>query len=163
MQSAIKNFVAAWNEHRISGSSGGIPNVSARRANQIIRFDSANVPETPIAVTASWAKWASVDQRERPNPLARYTQLSVLREWNFTARHPNIEDIMQYVLFHPFKLAITDLIKLTKSYSRVIGYWTEQQCVICVIVCALLVMKNVTVGRKEGGRVLRRYLWRPKG
>ena len=103
-------------------------NVLARRANQVIKLGTANVPETPIAVQLHEQNWRQLTRESffGSDPVACYTQLSVLRERDFTARHPpNMEDIMQYVLrgnFHPFKLAITDFIQLTKSYGRVIGY-----------------------------------------
>ena len=50
VQSAIKNFIAAWNNHCLPGNRGGIPNVLARRANQTVRLDPANIPDTPFAI-----------------------------------------------------------------------------------------------------------------
>ena len=33
IQPAIRNFIAAWNDHRLPGCRGGIPNILARRTN----------------------------------------------------------------------------------------------------------------------------------
>ncbi len=126
VQSAIKNFIAAWNEHRLPGSRGGIPNVLARRANQTVRLDPATIPDTPIAIQLHEQNGRQLTRESffGTDPLARHHQLSVLRERDFTAKHPNMEDIMKSVLhgnFDPFKLAITNFIHLTKSYSSVIG------------------------------------------
>ena len=51
VQSAIKNFIAAWNEHRLPGSRGGIPNVLALRMNRTVRLHSATIPNTYCGTT----------------------------------------------------------------------------------------------------------------
>ena len=126
VQSAIKNFIAAWNNHCLPGNRGGIPNVLARRANRTVRLDPANIPDTPSAIRLHEQSGRQLTRESffGMDPLVYHPQLSVLRERDFTARHPSMEDIMESILhgnFDPFKLAITDFIKLTKSYSSVIG------------------------------------------
>ena len=124
LQSATKNFVAAWNKHRIPGSRGGIPNVLARRKNQVVKLTPANIPSTQTAVQFHERDGHQLTRESRfgTDPLASYPQISLLRERDFTSKHPNLDDIMRSLLhgnFISFKLAITDFIQITKSYSSV--------------------------------------------
>ena len=50
IQTAVRNFVAAWNEHRLPGCMGGIPNLLAQRANQTTRLDPLSIPTTSFAI-----------------------------------------------------------------------------------------------------------------
>ena len=125
-QSAIRNFIAAWNKHRIPGHRGGIPNVLLRRANRTTRLDPATIPDTPMAVQLHEQNGHQLTRESffGTDPLFHHPQLPVLRKRDFTTKHPRMKDIMSSLLhgnFDPFKLAITDFIHLTKSYGSVIG------------------------------------------
>ena len=126
IQSAIKNFIAAWNDHCLPGSRGGIPNILARRSNQTVKLNPATIPDTHIAVRLHEQNGRQLTRESLfgTDPLAHHPQLSVLRKRDFTIKHPNLEDIMKSLLHgnsDPFKLAITDFVRLTRSYSSVIG------------------------------------------
>ena len=127
VRSAANNFVAAWNEHRLPGRTGGIPNILGRRTNQTVKLNPALIPDTHSAVQLHEGSGCQLT-RESPfgsDPLAHHPRLSALRERDYMAKHPNLEDIMQSVLHgnpYPFKVDFfTDFVQLTRSYSGVIG------------------------------------------
>lgn len=112
IQSAIKNFIAAWNNHF---RRGGIPNTLVRRSNQTVKLNPATIPDMHIAVQLHEQNGRQLTRESLfgIDPLAHHPQLSVLRKRNFTIKHPNLEDIMKSLLHgntDPFKLAITDFI-----------------------------------------------------
>ena len=125
IQPAVRNFVAAWNEHRIPGCMGGIPNLLAQRANQITRLDPLSIPTTSFAIALHEQLGGQLTRKSSfgRDPLAGHPQLASLRERDFSFRHPSMEEIMQCVLHGDssvFKQAIMHFIELTRSYSTTV-------------------------------------------
>ena len=125
IQTAVRNFVAAWNEHRLPGCMGGIPNLLAQRANQTTRLDPLSIPTTSFAIALHEQLGGQLTRESSfgRDPLAGHPQLASLRERDFSFRHPSMEEIMQCVLHGDsavFKQAIMHFIELTRSYSTLV-------------------------------------------
>ena len=51
IEPTVKNFIAAWNEHCLPGCQGGMPNILARRTNQVTQVNLSIIPTTSGAIT----------------------------------------------------------------------------------------------------------------
>lgn len=123
VEPAVKNFIAAWNDHHLPGCRGGVPNVLASRTNQTTQLDPAIIPTTANAVALHEQLGCQLTRESQfgYDPLISYPHLSRLRERDFYLRHPSMEEVMECVLHGNtavFKQAIKDFIELTRSFSR---------------------------------------------
>ena len=86
VKSAIKNFIAAWNEHRLPGR---IPNVLARKENQTVRLNPATIPDTSIVIQLHEQNGRQLTRESLfgRDPLAHHP---LLWERDYTAKHPNM-------------------------------------------------------------------------
>lgn len=122
---ALLTFVASWNNHRISGSSGGIPNVLAASRHNTTLLLSSQIPTTDQAINLFTINGGSLTP-ESPfghDPLGRYPHLQKLRERDFRNAYPSPADIFCNVL-HSDGAAFTNyvlfFIQLTGRFSSFI-------------------------------------------
>ena len=80
IEPAVKNFIAAWNDHRLPGCSDGIPNTLARRTNQTTRLNPSTIPTTSDAITLHEQQGGQLTSESQfgRDPLASHPQLSCL-------------------------------------------------------------------------------------
>ena len=125
IEPAVKNFIAAWNDHRLPGCRGSIPSILARRNNQTTHLDSSTILTTTDAISLHEQLGGHLTRESQfgCDPLASYPNLSQLRERDFHSRYPNIEELMECVLggnLAVFKQALIDFIELTRSFSSLV-------------------------------------------
>lgn len=98
---ALQTFVASWNNHRISGSSGGVPNVLAASRNNITPLLSSQIPTTDEAINLFTSNGSHLTPESSfgEDPLAGYPLLQKLWERDFHSAFPSATDVLCNV-FH---------------------------------------------------------------
>ena len=114
MQGAVKDFVQAWNCHRIPGCEGGIPNVLAAENCHTTLLPPGNIPPTPRLIELHEENGAHLlrDATYGHDPLSSTQQLKVLRQRDFHLVFPNPCLVFKESLcFAPYVVAHTDRMK----------------------------------------------------
>ena len=124
--SPISTFVEAWNDHRIPGPQGGIPNIMASNTRQIQALPSVQVPSTSEAIQLHESARSQLTRECTfgTDPLTGYHRLQALRQRDFYSRHPSMEAIFTDVLHNRGLMlqdAILTFIELSNSYSSLIS------------------------------------------
>lgn len=112
IQPAVRNFILAWNKHRLPSCMGGIPNLLAQRANQTTRLDPLNIPTTSFAIDLHGQLGSQLTM-----------QSSFGRDPLAGPSFSSMEEIMECVLHEDttvFKQAIMHFIELSRSYSSLV-------------------------------------------
>lgn len=125
MEGAIKNFIHAWNCHRIPGPQGGIPNTLAEQNNHVTHLLPHLVPSTPeaIALHEADASRLNRDSSYGHDPLVGHPHLQVLREQDLYALYPDMNVLFENVLHgnsYLFKSYILYFLYLTNNFARLV-------------------------------------------
>jgi hypothetical protein len=125
MQDAIGTFISSWNNHRIPGHNGGIPNTLAMSNNCVTRLDANSVLSTPdvLRLHEQHGNILHRDAMFGCDPLRDHIQLQELRERDFNLLFPDFRVIFQNVLHGDslrLKNCIHHFIALTESFSTLI-------------------------------------------
>ena len=121
MESPIKDFISAWNSHRIPGRNGGIPNQLASH-NGITPLSPSVVPSTAQCVQAheSSGRHLAHDLVFGSDPLMDYPQLQSLRENQFRTEFPDLDLIFKDILHRDGQLFKNCIHRLAHSYAQLI-------------------------------------------
>ena len=122
---ALIRFVGSWNNHRIPGSSGGIPNDLASRRNAITPPGQLSVPTTSEAVHlfTSAGGHLTPESSFGEDPIGAFQHLKELRTRDFSCRYPSMEAILENVLHSDglmFRQSIKYFIELTHRFSAIV-------------------------------------------
>lgn len=126
MNDAVNMFIQAWNNHRIPGCNGGVPNTLALQANQVTPLISSSVPST--------ADFVQIHEQESGNelcrnpefghdPLSGLVELQELRERDFMALYPDFRNIFHNILHGNgvlFRRCIQDFVRLTRDFAALL-------------------------------------------
>ena len=120
---ALIRFVESWNNHRIPGVSGGIPNVLASSVRNIVSLQRHNVPNTDQAIELFTNDGGHLTPEHMfgQDPLDGFALLQQLRLRNFQSRHPSVDDIFQNILHSDgamFVQSIQSFIELTNRLAE---------------------------------------------
>ena len=124
MESAIKDFINAWNCHRIPGRNGGIPNKLALES-RVSGVPPCIVPSTPQCLQVHEGNGCRLSRNPSfgSDPLNNYPQLQRLRKIQFRTEFPDWNLVFQDVLHRDgqlFRNSIHRFIFLTHNYSNLI-------------------------------------------
>ena len=122
MQDAIKTFIQSWNNHRIPGREGGIPNVMAFHNNEVTVLNPTFIPSTSevIRINENDGRQLCRNYSYGRDPLCGRTQLQELRERDFFALFPDFRVVFEDVLHndgHLFRRCILQFIQLTENFA----------------------------------------------
>lgn len=125
MQDAIKTFIQSWNNHRIPGRGGGIPNVMALHNNRVTVLNPTSIPSTAevLHLHEHDGLQLSRDYCYCQDPLNGHTRLQELRERDFFALFPDFRVIFEDVLHndgHLFRRCILQFIQLTENFAALV-------------------------------------------
>ncbi len=125
MEYALRNFIQAWNMHRIPGQGGGIPNILALENNQVSRVCLSDIPSTWQMVTLHEQNGSRLCRNTGygHDPLQGHTQLQSLRERDHAARFPNMEVVFQDLLHNNallFRNCVQHYIHITNAFSQLL-------------------------------------------
>lgn len=125
IQDATETFIASWNNHRIPGPNGGIPNALAMSDNHVTQLDNNSVLSAQNALQLH-EQHGSTLQRDcmyGSDPLRGHLQLQQLRERDFYRSFPDFRLVFHNVLHgdgHLLKNCIHHFITLTDNFSTLI-------------------------------------------
>lgn len=125
VQITVQNFIHAWNNHRIPGRRGGVPNALAAATSLTTPLSLAMIPSTSQALQLHTALGGTVTPEHvfGRDPLQGYVSLQALRERDFRQRYPDMHVLFVGVLHgNPslFKQALLYFIMLTNHFSSLI-------------------------------------------
>ena len=97
---ALIRFVGSWNNHRIPGPSGGIPNDMVSRQNTITPPGQLSIPSTDEAIRlfTSTGGHLTSESSFGEDPIGAYQHLKELRDRDFRSRYPSMEAVLENVL-----------------------------------------------------------------
>ena len=119
---ALIRFVGSWNNHRIPGVSGGIPNILASSMRNIVPFRQCHVPTTDQAINLFITDGGRLTSESvfGQDPLDGFPLLQQLRVRDFQSSYPSMDDIFQNILHSDgalFVQSIQSFIDLTERFS----------------------------------------------
>ena len=125
LKSPIAKFVAAWNAHRIPGVREGVPNSLASCAPQTSTLMPAAVPSTAEIVRMHQERGGNLVQEHvfGQDPLEGHDQLQLLRERDFYAHMPSMEELFENIPHSDgllCKQAVRHFLSLTQSFATLI-------------------------------------------
>ena len=123
IETATKTFISSWNEHRIPGNRGGIPNVLASRSSQVAHLRVVPTTAEVIHLHCRQGRRLTDEHGFGRDPLEGHQSLQQLRERDFFQRFPSMELVFQDVLHHGGNLckdAVQFFIHLTISFSELV-------------------------------------------
>lgn len=97
IESAVRNFIAAWNSHRIPGNRGGIPNDLANHAPQTTTLPPSMVSEMVALYRRNGCR-LTPEHTFGTDPLEDLAELKQLRQRDFFYRYPNLETLFSSTL-----------------------------------------------------------------
>ena len=124
--SALSRFVLAWNNHRIPGISGGVPNILASTHRNTTPLSASNIPTTDDAISLFTGARGHLTAESSfgRDPLEGYPHLQYLRERDFQVMYSCMDDVFQNVIISDgtmFRQSIHCFIQLTKRFSSLVN------------------------------------------
>ena len=126
MKDPVNMFIQAWNNHRIPGCSGGIPNTLASQANQVTPLISSSIPSTVDIIQIHEQDSGNQlcrDPEFGRDPLQGLVELQQLRQRDFIALYPDFRVVFHNILHSNgflFRRCIQDYIRLTKDFAALV-------------------------------------------
>lgn len=119
-------FIDAWNAHNIPGRSGGIPNMLAANTRQISALCLSHVPSTTQAIQLHETAGGQLSNEYTygVDPIAGYPELQALRQRDFHARYPSMEEIFSDVLHNRgvmLREAILTFISISLGFADLVS------------------------------------------
>ena len=117
--SPVAAFINVWNSHTIPGRNGGIPDILASRTCRIHGLYPSQVPSVieTVDLHESTVGRLTRESTYGVDPLHMYPLLQRLRENDFSAAFPSMEDIFSDVV-HGNGLILTEAIMTFISLSQ---------------------------------------------
>ena len=121
---ALIRFVGSWNNHRIPGPSGGIPNDMASGQNTITPPGQLSIPSTneEIRLFTSTGGHLTPESSFGEDPIGAYQHLKELRNRDFRSRYPLMEAVLENVLHSDgmvFRQSVKYFIDITHQFSGI--------------------------------------------
>ena len=121
LEEALLLFIESWNNHRIPGPSGGIPNVLAVSRSNLTTLPMHYVPTTDQAIRLFIDNGGHLTLQSLfgVDPLSDFPQMQLLRERDFQSQYPSTANIFQDILHSNgsiFKDYIQYFIHLTEKF-----------------------------------------------
>ena len=122
IESAVHNFIAAWNSHRIPGSGVGIPNSLATCAPQTTALLPSLVP-TVSEMYCQGGRRLTPEHTFGSNPITAHSELQHLRRRDFFHRYPDLKTLFSSTLHSDgahFRDALLYFISLNNAFARLL-------------------------------------------
>lgn len=123
MEDPIKCFIQSWNNHRIPGAEGGVPNILAINNNYVTHLSPSVIPSTAHIVDLHEENMSESqlcrDATYGHDPLSGHTELQELRERDILTLFPDFSVIFQDVIHgdaHLFRMCIHQFITITENF-----------------------------------------------
>ena len=119
---ALLLLVQSWNNHRIPGASGGVPNVLASSRNNITSIPRCQISTTDQAIHLFTNNGGHLTPESSfgQDPLQKFPPLQKLRERDFCNRFPSTAHVFENVIHSDGSVFVDYLqffIELTQRYS----------------------------------------------
>ena len=124
--SPVQSFIRAWNNHRIPGQAGGIPNSLVELTTQISALHPSSEPSVDDAVNLHESNRRQLTRESTLglDPLQDYPHLQRLRERDFRSAYPSMELLFSDIMYNQgasFKDAILLFISLSLHFSELVS------------------------------------------